>query len=602
MNATALRKELAFSPLPVGKDGGESACSTPQMFAAQAAATPDALAVQCGGEKLTYAELDKQSNQLARYLQLVGLAPEAPVGLYVERSLAFVTGALAIMKAGGAYLPIDPAWPAERIAGILRDAQAPVLVSHRWKPAGLPPGMWTTVDLDISAQQIAALSAEPVRKHIAADQLAYIIYTSGSSGQPKGVEITHGNLKSLISWHTAEFGVGPRDRASQLAGLGFDASVWEIWPYLTAGASLHITDEDSRRSPEALRNWLVEQQISIAFVPTAMAEDLITTAWPPCKLTRLLTGGDALRRYPIPGLPFRLFNNYGPTECTVLATSGLIRSAVDTAKPPSIGRPIPGAEVHILDEQLAPVSPGQPGELCIAGPGVGRGYRNRPELTAGKFVANPFGSGRLYRTGDRARLLSSGEIAFMGRIDDQIKIRGYRIEPEEIVVALNAHPQIRASIVVAREGALVAYLVAAPAANLTASMLREFLSAKLPEYMVPSAFVQLKELPVTTSGKYDKAALPQPQTSNTLPLHAPAPAAVVTDVESRLLQTVGALVGSDTISPADNFFFIGGHSMLAAQLMVRIRQEFGVALTLRQLFQAPTVAALSKEIEKLRTN
>ncbi len=598
MNATALCKEIAFAPVVVEPTANDA--TVPQMFAAQAAATPDALAVQCGTESLTYAELDRQSNQLARYLQLIGIPNEAPVGLYVERSLAFVTAALAIMKAGAAYLPIDPAWPAERIAGILHDAQAPVLVSHRWKPAGLPPGMWSTVDLDISAQQIAALPAEPLRKRITSGQLAYIIYTSGSTGQPKGVEITHGNLASLINWHIAEFGVGPWDRASQLAGLGFDAAVWEIWPYLTAGASLHITDDDSRRSAEALRTWLVDRQISIAFVPTAMAEELITREWPPCKLTRLLTGGDALRHYPIPGLPFRLFNNYGPTECTVLATSGLVRSAVDTAKAPSIGRPIPSAEVHLLDEQLAAVSPGQPGELCIGGPGVGRGYHNRPELTAAKFVANPFGSGRLYRTGDRARLLSTGEIAFMGRIDDQVKIRGYRIEPEEIVVALKGHPQIRASLVMARQDALVAYLVLESGASLTASTLREFLAAKLPDYMIPAAYVQLQQMPLTTSGKYDQAALPQPTSSNTLPLHAPAAVAIGSDIEARLLKTVGTLVGSDNIAPSDNFFFIGGHSMLAAQLMVRIRQDFGAALTLRQLFQAPTVAALAKEIEKLR--
>jgi amino acid adenylation domain-containing protein len=597
----AICKTSDFSTRLVGEEleslAGEIA--VPQRVAAQAAATPYALAVRCGQEKLTYRELDAQSNQLARYLQLLGVGAESPVGLYVERSLAFVTGALAIMKAGGAYLPLDPEWPAQRIASVLRDAQVNVLVSHRWKPAGLPPGRWSTVDLDVVAHEIAALSAEPLPTRSSAEQLAYIIYTSGSSGQPKGVEITHGNLTSLVDWHAAEFMVGPKDRASQVAGLGFDAAVWEIWPGLTTGASLHIADEDSRRSPEALRDWLAKEQITIAFVPTAIAESLITTEWPPCDLSRLLTGGDALRHYPIPGLPFRLFNNYGPTECTVLATSGLIRSAVDTAKPPSIGRPIPSAEVHIVDEQLCPVSPSEPGELCIAGPGVGRGYRNRPELTAAKFLENPFGTGRLYRTGDRVRLLSSGEIGFLGRMDDQIKIRGYRIEPEEIVVALKRHAQIQSCMVIGRDGLLVAYLVVETSACLTASMLREFLSPTLPEYMIPSVFVQLDGLPLTSSGKYDKAALPQARHGNTLPLHAPAAAPVTNDIEARLLKTVGGLVGSGDITPDDNFFFIGGHSMLAAQLLVRIRQDFGAALTLRQLFQAPTVAALAKEVGKL---
>jgi amino acid adenylation domain-containing protein len=602
MNATAIAKQTPYSAAFAEPQTGS--VTVPQMFAAQAAATPHALAVQCGSESLTYAELDQQSNQLARYLQLLDVGADVPVGLYVDRSLAFVTGALAILKAGGAYLPIDPAWPAERIASVLRDAAAPVLVSHKWKPAGLRPGMWTTVDLDVSAAQIAALSTEPVRKRINPDQLAYIIYTSGSSGQPKGVEITHGNLMSLVDWHNSEFGVRPADRASQVAGTGFDAAVWEIWPYLAVGASLHVADDDNRSGPEALRDFLIREKITIAFVPTALAEKLITTEWPPCKLTRMLTGGDALRGYPIPSLPFRLFNNYGPTECTVLATSGLIRSAVDTAKPPSIGRPIPSAQVHIVDEDLRPVFPGQPGELCIAGPGVARGYRNHPELTAQKFVPNPFGEGRLYRTGDRARLLSSGELAFLGRIDEQVKIRGYRIEPEEIVVALKRHPQVESGIVIARQSAeeasLVAYLVAKPGDSLTASILREFLAASLPDYMIPATFVQLAALPLTSSGKYDKAALPQPTSDNTLPLNAPAPATATSGVEAQLLKTVSTLVGSDHISPADNFFLIGGHSMLAAQLLVRIRQEFGVSLTLRQLFQAPTVTALTKEVEKLQ--
>ena len=247
--------------------------------------------------------------------------------MYVDRSVAFVTGALAIMKAGGAYLPLDPAWPAQRVAEILRDSRTPVLVSHKWKPAVLPPGMWTTVDVDVLAPQIEALSADPIRKLPKPDQLAYIIYTSGSTGRPKGVEITHSNLASLVEWHNAEFCVTPGDRASHIAGAGFDAAVWEIWPHLAAGASLHIAAEEDRRTPEALREFLIASGISIAFVPTAMAEKLIVNDWPACRLTRMLTGGDALRHYPIPSLPFRLFNNYGPTECTVLATSGLVRSA-----------------------------------------------------------------------------------------------------------------------------------------------------------------------------------------------------------------------------------------------------------------------------------
>lgn len=569
------------------------------LISRQAAAKPDSIAVKCGAQSLTYRELDARSNQLARYLQNLGVGAELPVGLYLEPSLDFVIAALAVMKAGGAYLPLDPAWPVERIAVILRDAQAPVLVSHRWKPASLPPGMWSTVDLDVYAQQIAAQSSEPLPDYSAPENLAYIIYTSGSTGHPKGVEITHGNLASLIDWHIGEFGVCPFDRVSQVAGLGFDAAVWEIWPCLAAGASLEIISGEDRRSPEALRDWLIEQQITIAFAPTAIAEILIGSHWPDGKLRFMLTGGDALRRYPDPGLPFTLVNNYGPTECTVLATSGIIRSALDAAKPPSIGRAIATAQVYILDAERQPVAPGVPGEICIGGSGVARGYRNHPALTAAKFIPNPFGHGSLYCTGDRAVVRPDGEIGFLGRMDDQIKIRGYRIEPEEIVVALSRIPQIRSSVVRVREDALVAYLVLEKDAAVTSSALRESLSSTLPDYMIPSVFVRLQELPLTSNGKCDKTALPLPSESNTLPLHAtPHCSSGDSTVESRLLDIVGSLVGSHDISPQDNFFLVGGHSMLAAQLLVRVRQNFGASLTLRQLFQSPTVAALALEIAK----
>lgn len=591
------------------RNGGTSVSQTiPQMVAAQAIATPHAPAVCCGDAILSYLELDRQSNQLARYLQRLGVGPEVPVGLYVERSLAFVTGALAIMKAGGAYLPFDPTWPAERVSSILHDAQAPVLLSHRSKAAGLPPGTWSTVDLDIRARQIAGLSHDPVLPHTRPSQLAYIIYTSGSSGRPKGVEITHENLASLVRWHHSEFKIQRADRASQIAGLGFDAAVWEIWPHLASGASVHIIDEDSRRSPETLRDWLLARQISIAFAPTALAEALIALDWPAqgtkpngTRLRWLLTGGDTLHRYPAPGLPFQLVNNYGPTECTVLATSGIVRSAVETARTPPIGRPIAEAQVYILDEALRPVPPGQPGELWIAGTGVARGYRNLPELTASKFVTNPFGAGRMYRTGDRGRLLSTGEIAFLGRLDDQVKIRGYRVEPEEIVMALNRHPQIKSAVVTARNSNLTAYLLLEPEAALTSATLREFLSATLPDYMIPAAFVRLERLPLTSAGKIDKTALPEPSGMNTLALTVQDVGAPANAIESSLLETVAGLVGSDAISVSDNFFLIGGHSMLAAQLLVRIRQDFRVAITLRQLFKTPTVSELAREVERLQS-
>ena len=297
--------------------------------------------------------------------------------------------------------------------------------------------------------------------------------------------MTHANLTHLICWHQRAFEVSGNDRASQIAGLAFDAAVWEMWCHLAAGASLHLIDETSRRSPEGLMDWLVAQKITIAFVPTIMAEHLITFEWPHNTALRiLLTGADTLHRYPNEGIPFLLVNNYGPTECTVLVTSGVVRSGSASGHMPSIGQPIDDTKILILDERLRRVAHGEEGEICVAGPQVARGYRNLPELTAEKFVSEPGTGLRIYRTGDQGRVLPSGEIAFLGRIDDQIKIRGFRVEPDEVVAQLNAHPRIGNSVVLARGGSadettLVAYIVPANGAELTAAELREYLEASV---------------------------------------------------------------------------------------------------------------------------
>jgi len=453
---------------------------------------------------------------------------------------------------------------------------------------------------DADAARIAARPTTYSPVNPDPSSLAYVIYTSGSTGRPKGVEITHANLSNLIDWHQAAFAVTPADRASQVAGLGFDAAVWEIWPHLTAGATLHFADEITRRSPTALHDWLIAQKITISFVPTILAEQLLQSDWPAQTPLRIfLTGADTLHRRPAAGLPFVLVNNYGPTECTVVATSGIVNpDSADTARPP-IGRPITNANIHILDDNLHPVPPGEPGELCISGLLVGRGYRNNPELTAQRFINLPDGSPRVYRTGDRASLLANGEIAFLGRLDDQVKIRGYRVELGEIVARLDRAPGIQASAVVAIQSptdagpVLVAYIVATPDARMTPSDLREFLAAKLPDYMIPSRFVTLAELPMTANGKLDKSALPAAP-----PIAAPAPAAN-DGVQKRIAAMVAALLEQPAVGPEENFFMIGGHSMLGVQLVARIRDMFGVKLTLRQLFNAPTIAALTAEVARL---
>ncbi len=583
---------------------------------------PGKLAVDDGNQLLTFAELDSCSNRLAQQLIKAGAGPETCVGLLLERSVDFVVAMVATLKAGAAYLPLDPATPAERANLILADAAAAILITHRRKAGGVRDGGWRVVDFHADVQSATPeLSASighsdlPDVSEVPKDRLAYVIYTSGSSGHPKGVEITHGNLLHLIHWHERTFEITSADRISQVAGLGFDAAGWEIWPALTGGASLLIADETTRRSPQALRDWLLAERITVSFVPTVIAEQLLHLSWPSNTALRLmLTGADTLHRRPATGLPFAFINNYGLTECTVVSTSGLVEpdDGIHDKNPgtPTIGKPILHTTVLILDETLRPVPHGQPGELCIGGELVGRGYRNLSELTARCFVMVADASGeplRVYRTGDRARLLPDGQIAFLGRLDDQVKIRGYRIELGEIVSCLDRFPRIEGSAVVVRESSagpeLVAYLVITSGVALPGDDLREFLNARLPEYMVPAQFVIVPTLPLTPNGKLDKSALPAPDQNNVLKKgSAPGdllPNEQKTDVHGRVEKIVAELLNQTAVRPDDNFFMIGGHSMLGVQLVARLRDAFGVRLSLRQLFGAPTITALATEVARL---
>ncbi len=490
----------------------------PRMIAAQARLNPDRVALVMDSERLTYAELEQRASQLANYLRSLGAGPEVLVGLAVERSPQFVIAALAIMQCGAAYLPMDLAHPAERLRFIVKDAAVRLLVTQgnfadRFE--GLDARI---VDLDTEKTAIDQQPIQSAEVKPGIDTLAYVIYTSGSTGRPKGVEITHRNLSNLVSWHVGAFDLDSSTRSTFQSGVGFDAAVWEIWPALTIGSALYLPDELTRLSAESLRDWLVEHQISVSFVPTAMAEQLLALPWPAeASLRFLLTGADTLHRYPPAGLPFALVNNYGPTECTVVATSTVIAPDRPRDGLPPIGFPIDNVRIHILDDQLREVRKGLPGEIFIGGDGVARGYRNRPDLTAERFVPDPFSTtgGRLYRTGDLGRTLASGEIAFLGRIDDQIKIRGYRIELNEINALLNEHPSVQASVVIAREDVpgdkrLVAYIVPAAGSQRDEQSLRELIRQRLPDYMEPSAFVWMESLPLTPNGKIDRAALPRP--------------------------------------------------------------------------------------------
>ena len=578
----------------------------PQLVAAQAEAAPGAIALVMGDQVLGYGELNWRANQLAHYLQELGVRPGVLVGVCVERSLDMVVGLLGILKAGGAYVPFDPAYPVERLNFMLQDAQAPVLVTHHHLAQRFSNRGIQVVCLDADATVLTQQSmANPV-SIVTVEDLAYVIYTSGSTGQPKGALITHGGLLNLLYWHQRAFAVTPSDRATQVSSLSFDAAGWELWPYLTVGASIYLPDEETRVAPALLRDWLVRCGITIMFLPTALAENVMALEWSSkTSLRFLLTGADTLHHYPSPTLPFAVVNNYGPTETTVVATSGRVLPVEHADGPPAIGRPIDNTQIYILDEHLRQVSMGEPGELYIGGAGLAKGYLNRPELTAERFIPHPFSDepgARLYKTGDLARYLPDGQIAFLGRVDYQIKIRGYRVELGEIEAILNQYPAVRQAVVIAREDSspgdkrLVAYIVPASGAHITKSSLRETLIKHLPDYMIPSAFVQLEVFPVTPNGKVDRAALPAPDATNTLrdeKIIAPS-----TPLEEQLAGIVATLLNIEQVGIDDNFFLLGGHSLLATQIILQVAEVFGIELALRSLFEAPTVRQLAAEIDQ----
>ncbi|MCU1239341.1 MAG: Peptide synthetase [Candidatus Acidoferrum typicum] len=578
-----------------------------QCVSAWAAENPNAPAIATATETLFYAELEAQSNALARHLQSLGATRETLIALVIERSPEFAIAALAAWKAGAAYLPLDPSSPPERIRLILEDARAPILI-RSGAASHIEVSQKTTKQVDISDRYalLRGYSSAPLPISYQPSELAYVIYTSGSTGRPKGVEITHSNLLNLVHWHQSAFAVSSSDRATMLASPGFDAAVWEIWPYLSAGASLRVPPETTRVSPRSLRDWMLAQRITVSFVPTPIAQRLISLEWPTeTSLRFLLTGADVLQQYPPDGLPFTLVNNYGPTECTVVALSGAVTPNQRPAALPPVGRPISNTQIFLLDEELQQVPAGSIGELHIAGAGVGRGYLNDPELTREKFIPNPFdksADARLYRTGDLARALPDGSFEFLGRTDDQIKIRGYRIEPNEVCAALCKHDAIQSGIVVPIKDLsgnhfLAAYMVLKPGAEVSATNLRKHLQSQLPDYMIPNAFVVLDSFPFTTNGKVDRAALPTPDSTNSLKNgHI---SSGPTRTEEMLMPIVSALLKVAPVNPRDNFFLLGGHSLLGAQLLGEIQQMFQIDLPLRSVFDYPTISTISAEIDRV---
>jgi amino acid adenylation domain-containing protein len=564
-------------------------------------AAPQSIALRFGNLALTYQDLNRQADQFAAYFEHLGVLPGDAVALCMPRSFEWIIAALAIMRAGAAYVPLDPDWPEARICYALENSNATLLVAPAAMQEALAlrvPGVDTIRD----SAAIAAMSGWPTRT-IRPDSLAYVIYTSGSTGVPKGVEITHANLSHLIRWHHGAFKVTSRDRASHMASLGFDAAIWEIWPHLAAGATLCLADDAVRSSAEMIQSWMLSEGITIGFVPTVHAIDMMTLPWPTTtKLRFLLTGGDTLHRGPETPLPFQVVNNYGPTECTVVTTSSVL--SPEAAGVPLIGRPITGTYVYLLDEHGKEVPDGTMGEIFVGGNGVGNGYRNLPDLTLKSFLPDPFAGldgARMYRTGDRGMRSPDGQIEFCGRADRQVKIRGHRIELDEISAVLSQHPRVGFATAAVEESKLgeprlVAYVLPNRNARAPATQdLQKHLLRTLPHYMVPGIFVQLAAVPVSSSGKIDLTLLPK--STDAKLLNRDAVVEFANSTEEKLVDLVQALLQIDEIGVEDNFFLAGGHSLLGMQLILRLRSTFGVDLTLRQLFEAPTIKSLGALID-----
>jgi surfactin family lipopeptide synthetase C len=591
------RRTLEAWALTAGPEPAERTAQ--QLFEAQVARSPEAVAIAFEGERLTYRELDRRANRIAHHLCALGVGPETVVGLCLPASLDAIASLLGVVKAGGAWLPLDPAYPPERLAYMLEDSGAPLLVTQRALAERLCSHGARIVCLDdaATAEAIARASDADPEVKVGRENLAYVIYTSGSTGKPKGALLHHRGLCNLAHAAVRLFGFGPSSRVLQFASLGFDASVLDVFSAFAAGAALHLGRREVLTSVEDLRRLLQEEAITAVTLPPSVLALLSPEELP--GLATVISAGEACppdvaRRWE---RGRRFFNGYGPTETTVGATFHLVEGTPDGAARIPIGRPIANVRTYVLDaeQRLLPVA--VPGELYVGGVGVGRGYLNRPDLTAERFVSDPFAGApgaRMYRTGDRARWLPDGNLEYLGRLDDQVKVRGFRIEPGEIEAALGEHPRVRQAAVLARahggDTRLAAYVVPAGGPPLTPAELRDFLRRKVPPYMVPAAFVLLDELPVTSSGKVDRRALP-PVAALAEGRSAIAPR---DEWEHRLLQIWEELLEARPIGVRDDFFEMGGHSLLSVRLVAQIQRKLGRRISMAQLYEEPTIEHLAQ--------
>jgi amino acid adenylation domain-containing protein len=578
------------------------------LFEAQVARTPAATAVVYQGTGLTYELLNRRANQLAHYLRSRGIGAEVLVGLCLERSLEMIVGVLGVLKAGGAYVPLDPTYPHERLAFMTKDARLSLVLTQEPLAGRLAMHGADVVRLDADWEVIARESTEDPRVAVTPENLACVLYTSGSTGIPKGVMLEHRSVAHYTETASTAFALGPDDRVLQFASLSFDTSLEEIFPCLSRGATLVLRDGAMVESLSVFLQECRDQALTVLDLPTGYWHELTIKlgrmeqfAFGPSVRLVIIGGEKALREQlrawqKHVGHRIRLMNTYGPTETTVVATMCELSGAVEaTSRDVPIGRAVRGVQTYVLDQHLQPVPEGEPGELHIGGIGLARGYLNRPELTAEKFIPDPFAAipgARLYRTGDVVRCLPDGTFEYHGRIDRQIKIHGFRIEPGEIETLLSRHPAVQQVVVAAHEeragvNRLVAYVVPHQKGAVTVSDIQRFLRPKVPAYMVPSAVVWLDALPLTPNGKIDRRALPAPDLirRDLKKVHvAPRDA-----LERQLVRLWEKALGTTPVGVLDNFFELGGRSLLAVRLCEQMEQKFGKDLSPATLFQAPTI-------------
>jgi len=573
------------------------------LVEAQVALSPDAIAVVFGERQLTYGELNQRANQLAHYLRRRGVGLEQKVGVLLEPSVEFVVALLAILKAGGSYLPLDTGYPKSRMQFMLADADVKLLLTSRSQTE--LPDVKELIYLDETWQQFETESSENLQTETTAEDLAYVMYTSGSTGQPKGVAVMHRNINRLVR-NTNYMQLDETDRMGQVSNVAFDAATWEIWGTLTSGGTIVGLSKETVLSPVEFKRAIAEQRITVMFLTVALVNQMAQSepdGFAP--LRYLFIGGEAcdpqsVRRILTHGKPQHLVNVCGPTETTTYSAWYDIEEVPAEAHTIPIGRAVSNTELWVLDKYGHILPVGVPGELYVGGDGIAREYLGRPDLTAQKFVPDPFSTkpgARLYRSGDLCRYLSDGSVDLLRRMDQQVKIRGFRIELGEIEVVLNEHPAVRESAVVVREDApnekrLVAYVVTDSAQIV--NELRSWLRERLPEYFIPSFFVILDKLPLTPNGKVDRRALPAPEQSASLTdetLIVPR-----TPEEERIAAIWSDVLEIKPIGMETNFFDLGGHSLLATRVVTRIREAFGINLPLRVLFDSPTIAGVAAEV------